>query len=119
MISPDPLGMKIFMSRFAPLLIAFLLLPAVAAAAGESVCEACRAEDEHQIGDYVEPALPVPEISRKPDTRGNAYPLPGGAVVLRIKPGNGLWLGSPGENRGDIFANGTQDKASVGWKLGF
>ncbi len=107
------------MFRSALPLIAVLLLSSSAAGAGESVCEACRAEDEQQIGGYVEPALPVPEISRKYDTRGNPIPLPGGAGVVRVKPGDGVWLGSPGENKGDIFANGAKDKASVGWKLGF
>lgn len=89
-------------------------------------CEACRAEDEQQIGNHVEREDALPRAPKLPDPRGEALPVPvpmpgvpGGQATVRVKPGAGLWLGSPGEGMGNVFLNGTREKASVGWKLGF
>ena len=107
------------MLKFAPPMFALLLL--APAAHAQQACEACRAEDLQQVGPYIEPELPAPAIVQKPDPRGTEHriPLPGGAASVHVKPGAGLWVGSPGEGRGDVFVNGTRDKASVGWRLGF
>ena len=115
--------LKFAMSQRVLALLA-LALPALAllapAARANEACEACRA-DEQQIGDYVEPALPVPPAAGKPDPRGKPVkvPLPGGPATVHVKPGAGLWIGSPGEYMGDIFVKGSREKASVGWRLGF
>ena len=103
------------------LVLAFPALALVAPGArADEACEACRA-DEQQIGGYVEPALPVPPVAEKPDPRGKPVkvPLPGGPVTVHVKPGAGLWIGSPGENLGDIFVKGSREKVTAGWRLGF
>ncbi len=107
------------MLKFSLSFLAYFVSVSLAPAA--EACEACRAGDEQQIGNYVEPAIPVQPLIEKPDPRGKSHtiPLPGGPATVRVKPGSGLWLGSPGENQGDIFVNGSLDKASVNWRLGF
>jgi hypothetical protein len=84
-------------------------------------CEACRVEDEQQIGSYVEPDITIPRSPVLPDPRGEEFkvPVPGASATVRVKPGSGLWLGSPAEGLGNVFLKGQRDKASVGWKLGF
>lgn len=107
------------MLRLAVPLLALALSAPSAFAAG--ACEACRAEDEQQIGNYVEPDVTIPRSPKLPDPRGEevAIPLPGGPRTVRVNPRDGLWLGAPGEGKGNIFLNGQRDKASVGWRLGF
>lgn len=91
------------------------------AAAAQTQCDSCRAADEQQIGNYVEPDSSLIRPAPKIDTRGNEVrvPLPGAAASVYVRPGAGMWLGSPGKGRGDVFLKGGRDKASVEWRLGF
>lgn len=107
------------MLKFAASILA-LALAASAARAAEG-CEACRADDEQQIGAHVEPDVSVPPVTEKPDLRGQEIkvPLPGVDARVRINPREGLWLGSPGEGKGNLYLKGDKEKASVGYRLGF
>ncbi len=101
--------------------ILFVILP-IAAARAEGGCEACRAEDEAQVGSYVQPAISLPHFARQPDPRGKPHKirLPGvGETIVHVKPGDGVWVTGVGENKGNIFLKGARDKATLGWKLGF
>lgn len=102
----------------APILAIALMAPAAHATDG---CEACRPDDEQQIGAYVEPGVAIPPVTVRPDPRGQEIkvPLPGVDARVRINPREGLWLGSPGEGRGNVFLKGDKEKASVGYRLGF
>lgn len=120
-ISPDRRAKGSGMIRLATTILALMLFSAPVLAQGG--CEACRAEDEQQIGNHVEREDALPRSPKLPDPRGEALPVPVptpvGPATVRVKPGSGLWLGSPGEGMGNVFLNGTRDKASVGWRLGF
>jgi hypothetical protein len=100
------------------LAIAVLLSSATGVWADEA-CEACRVEDEQQIGGYVPPDIPSPRTATPDDPRGRevVLPLPGNPVV-RHRPGAGVFVGEVGEGN-NVFVNGSRSKATVGVKRDF
>lgn len=77
--------------------------------------------DEQQIGPYVAPDIALPDIERKHDPRGKpvSVPLPGlEGVVVRHRPGAGLWLGAAPGNA-HLFLKPGRARVSVDMKLDF
>ena len=93
------------------------------AAAEQGACEACRTADVEQVGGFVRPDV---EIRKGPDmdleVRGKVQkiPVPGAApLIVRLKPGAGVWVGGLGQDLGDIFVAGERTGAKAQWRIGF
>ena len=108
------LPMKTLMS-----IAAVSLLWLASAARAEEKCEACRPEDERQIGEYVEPEIPSPRATTPDDPRGREVTLPApGAPIVRHRPGAGVFIGEAGPGN-NVFVNGSRSKATIGVKRDF
>lgn len=88
--------------------------PAHATCAGNSC-------DEQQIGPYVAPDIILPDIEGRFDPRGKpvSVPLAGlEGVVVRHRPGAGLWLGAaPGG--ANLFLKPGRARVTVDMKVDF
>lgn len=87
-----------------------------AAASGACHEPAC---DEQQIGPYVAPDIEAPDLENRFDPRGKAIAVPGlNGVVVRHRPGAGVWLGeAPG--RANVFVKPGRDRLTLDMKLDF
>ena len=76
--------------------------------------------DEAQLGAYAAPDFIMPKTVDPDSARGKRPPIPlfGLEDMVRVKPGSGLWLGEPVAG-GNLFLNGTRNKATLGLKMGF
>ena len=99
------------------LLSLFLLLAGPALAGTD--CDACRAEDEVQAGDYLPPAIPDPRKVEAADGRGKEIeiPIPGAPPVYH-RPGAGVWIGEAGQGN-NVFFDARQNKATLGLRRDF
>ena len=105
------------MIRLSPLLPVLLLLAGPALAGTE--CETCRPEDEVQAGDYLPPAIPLPNRVDVADPRGRQIDLPvPGAPEIHHRAGAGVWVGEAGQGN-NLFIDANQKKASVGLRRDF
>lgn len=75
--------------------------------------------DEQQIGPYVAPDIETPNLAERFDPRGKPLAVPGlNGVVVRHRPGAGVWLGeAPGS--ANLFLKPGRQGASVGLKVDF
>lgn len=101
-------------------LIAILALASFAAACPPAAAEACgKTCDEQQIGPYVEPAIPTPNLEDRFDPRGKPVNIPGlDGVTVRHRSGAGVWIGeAPGA--ANLFLKPAKDRLSLDMKLDF
>ncbi len=99
--------------------LALLALLLAAPALAQEPCEACRLEDETQVGDYTPPAVPSPRPIVTTDSRGRELSLPiEGSPVIHHRPGAGVWLGEAGGGN-NLFIDAKRNKAMLGLRRDF
>jgi hypothetical protein len=97
----------------------FLCLLFAAPALGQESCDACRPEDEIQLGDYLPPVVPAPRAVTPSDPRGRPLSLPiAGSPVIRHRPGAGVWVGEAGEGN-NLYVTAKRNKAMLGLRREF
>lgn len=107
------------MKRLAPILVA--LATVFSAAPGRADERGCaeRVCDEQQIGPYVAPDIAPPNLEGRFDPRGKPMSIPGlNGVVVRHRPGAGVWLGeAPG--KANVFIKPGRERVTVDMKVDF
>ena len=111
-----PLRRQLDQMRHALVLLALLL---AAPAMAQQPCEACRPEDENQLGDYTPPVVPSPRPIVTRDSRGRELSLPiAGSPVIHHRPGAGVFVGAAGEGN-NLFIDAKRNKAMLGLRRDF
>ena len=101
------------------LALVLLALLLAAPALAQEPCEACRPEDETQVGDYTPPAVPSPRPVFTTDSRGRALRLPiEGSPTIHHRPGAGVFVGEVG-NGNNLFVNAKRNKAMFSLRRDF
>jgi hypothetical protein len=106
--------------RLTILALAALFIGSAAARAEiHADCEACRSEDEVQVGAYAPPDISDVTKPVLPDPRGReiSVPIPG-VPTIRHRAGAGVYVGELGEGN-NVFVKPGRDKVSIGMRRDF